>query len=473
MPKKIVVVGGGIAGLAVAYALHQRRELAGGLELICLEAGSQPGGNVRTLHEDGYICEWGPNGFLDNAPATLELVRHVGLEDRLVAADEQARIRWIWRRGRLRRVPSGPGSFLMSNVLSLRGRLRLLCEPLATRRPAAVDETVFDFAARRIGAEAARVLVGAMVTGVYAGNAKELSLASTFPKMFAMESEHGGLFKAMVARRREARREGRRTGGPAGPGGHLTSFRDGLQELPNAIARALGPSVRLASRVCRIQRVPPQGYRVSLENGAVLEADSVVLASPAWHAAAVVSDLDAELAAALDAIPSAPVAVIHLGYVTRELASRPVGFGFLVPRGEGAGILGTLFTTNIFPARSPDGTFLLTVMIGGAHDPRALELDDEGLVRVAREDLRTTMAIEAAPRLVRVFRHPRGIPQYTVGHGDRLAVIDRRLERQPGLFVHGNSYRGISVNHCTEGAPRIAEQVLAWLGQPRGHDQRR
>jgi oxygen-dependent protoporphyrinogen oxidase len=465
MPKKVVVVGGGIAGLAVSHEILRRGQAtSGGVEVLCLEGSPHTGGNIRTLHEDGFVCEWGPNGFLDNVPATLDLARRVGLGDALLPADEQSEIRYIFRKGALRKVPSGPGSFLRSDVLSLSGKLRVLAEPLARKRPADRDESVFEFAARRIGPEAARVLVGAMVTGVYAGDAAALCLRSTFPKMYDMETEHGGLFRAMIAKAREARASGEKHGGPAGPGGRLTSFRDGLQEFPDAVARSLGDVLQLNTPVNTVGDMGRRGFRLLLEHGSPLDADAVVLACPAWDAAKLVADMDADLAAKMNAIPSASLAVVHLGYEEKALQSRPEGFGFLVPRGEGPHLLGALWSSNIFPGRAPDGKFLMTVMVGGAHEPEILELDDKRIVESIRRELETTMGVLAAPRFVRVFRHPRGIPQYTVGHQDRLAAIDARLGEHPGLFVHGNSFRGISVNLCVEQAPAVADAVLKHLG---------
>jgi oxygen-dependent protoporphyrinogen oxidase len=467
MPGTVVVVGGGVAGLTVACRLQRRAgEFPGGLNVLCLEDSHRPGGNIRTSREDGYVCEWGPNGFLDNAPATLELARDLGIEDRLLPADAQSAIRYIFRDGKLHRVPDGPGSFLLSGILSPGGRLRVLGEPFARRRPAGIEETVHQFAERRIGPEPARVLVGAMVTGIYAGDARRLCLRSTFPKMFEMESEHGGLFRAMLAKRKEARKSGKRTSaGPAGPGGHLTSFPEGLQELTDALALSLGDALRLDCPVETISRGNDGGYLVHVADGEPLAADGVVLACPSWKSAGMVAELDPVLAGAMDAIPSAPVAVVHFGYDLKRLEDRPRGFGFLVPRDEGPRILGTLWSSNIFPNRSPSGKFLMTSMIGGSMDPGVVDLGNEVLTLIAREDLQRIMGVTAEPEFVRIHRHPRGIPQYVVGHQGRLETIDRRLADLPGLLVHGNSYRGISVNLCVEQAPGIVERLISHLSR--------
>ncbi len=466
MPRRVVVIGGGIAGLSISYELLERRgRVPGGLDLLCLEASPRPGGNIRTERAEGFTAEWGPNGFLDNIPATLDLVRRLGLEGRLLPADLSSSRRFIYRSGKLRELPRGPLSFLFGDVLPLRGRLRVLAEAFG-RPPPAGDESVFDFAARRIGREAARVLVGAMVTGIYAGDSRKLSLEATFPKMWSMERQHGSLTRAMLRRRGEARAAGRSSGGPAGPGGRLTSFRDGLEELTGGLARALGPALRLEARAESLSRPAPGSYRVHLAGGESFPAEAVVLAFPSRSASGVIAALDPQAARELAGIPSAPVMVVHLGFDEGAMGGPPGGFGFLVPRDEGIRILGTIWTSSVFPGRAPPGKVLLTTMVGGAHDPEALGLSDAEVLGAVRGDLGRTMGLSAEPVFQRIFRHEWGIPQYTLGHPARLAAIEERLKAHPGLWVAGNSYRGISVNRCVELAPCIADGVVAHLGRP-------
>jgi oxygen-dependent protoporphyrinogen oxidase len=461
--KRVVVVGGGIAGLATALQLKDRTPASVDLDLHVLEAGPSVGGNIRTERADGWTIEWGPNGFLDSVPATLDLVRRVGLDDRIQRANENAAKRYLYRNGRLHLLPMGPVGFFKSPVLSLKGRLRVLGEPFARARPEGVDETVHDFASRRIGEEAASVLVDAMVSGVFAGNTRELSLASTFPKMAAMEREHGGLVRAMVAKKR-----GRKGGGPAGPAGTLTSFDGGLDLLPNAAARALGGSVRTDTPVVALERPPSDVpcsscWVVRLGNGETLLADEVVLAVPSGAAAKLLAPLDADVAATLTQIRPASITVVALGYDAAAMGGAPDGFGFLVPRGTGPRILGCLWDSSLFPGRAPDGKVLLRAMIGGAHDPEATELDDRTLQDTVRRDLYSTMGLEAEPILTRVYRHPLGIGQYRVGHAARLAAIERGLKRLPGISVAGSSYHGVAMNACIEHAGPHAEAILERL----------
>jgi oxygen-dependent protoporphyrinogen oxidase len=467
--RRVVVIGGGIAGLATALGVQDRARAAGlEVEVLLLEAGDQVGGNIRTDRDDGWTVEWGPNGFLDSVPATLDLVRRVGLEGRIQRADANAAKRYIYRSGKLRLLPAGPVGFFASPVLSVPGRLRVMWEPFARSRPEGVDETIHDFAARRIGEEAASVLVDAMVSGVFAGNTRELSLKSTFPTMARMEAEHGGLVRAMIAKQK-ARGAAKQRGGPSGPAGTLTSFDDGLDLFPRAVERALGQSVRTRAPVVSLQpvawrgeerRTGPVRWAVRLGTGETVLAEQVVLAVPAATAAKLLEPLDSELGETLSSIRSATIGVVALGYDAAAIGGAPDGFGFLVPRGEGPRILGCLWDSSLFPGRAPDGKVLLRAMIGGAHDPQATELERGGLVEIVTRDLATTMGISAKPELVRVYRHKVGIAQYHVGHAERLASIEEGLARLPGLSVSGSSYFGVAMNACIERAAQDAERIV-------------
>ncbi len=473
--QRVVVVGGGVAGLATALALRERGAgLPEGLDVRVLEGAARLGGNLRTESVDGYRVEWGPNGFLDNVQATIDLVRRLGREGDLVRADAAAARRFLYRGGRLHLLPSGPASFLANPVLSLRGRLRVLGEPFAGKHPGG-DESVFAFAGRRIGAEAAAVLVDAMVSGVFAGDARALSLASAFPKMADMEREHGGLVRAMVARQRargKAKREAERRraagedvaelsrpGGPAGPGGTLTSFAGGIERFVEALATPLAGAVATGRPVRALARAEHGGWTLAAGDETV-HADAVVLAIPALHAAPLVAPFDAVAATTLRAIPTAPLAVVALAYDAQSLGDAARGFGFLVPRGESLRILGCLFDSSIFPGRAPAGKVLLRAMIGGAHDPHAVELPEAELRAIASTEVAHALGVTAEPERCWIFRHHAGISQYTVGHAERLALLAERLRSWPGLFLAGQSYFGVSMNACVEQAPAVAERVL-------------
>ncbi len=465
--SRIVVAGAGVTGLSIARAIRQRDPDA---DVVVVEGNSRPGGNVRTEAVMGYLCEWGADGFLDNAPDTLDLVRDIGLQDRLLPSRDAARRRFIYSQGRLHEVPVSPLAFLKSDMLSWAGKARIVWEPFARKRPEG-DESIHAFAARRIGEEAASVMIDSMVSGIFAGDAHALSLRACFPKMWQMETDHGGLFRAMIATRKR-RRKGDAIGAPAG---HLTSFAGGMTELTDGLAAAMGPAVRFSAPVIELRRgqlaqtfhpAAPSGYTVTTPQGGI-EADAVVLTGPSSDAAALVRHFDSTLASLLSGIATAPLAVLCLGFDEEALARDrgPLnGFGYLVPRQESIRMLGALWESAIYPGRAPEGRALMRVMIGGARDPEVIDLDDAALLGIVRADLQATMGLRVAPEFVRIVRHERGIPQYTAGHVARLLRIETLLQAHPGLFLAGNSYRGVSINSCVAEAGPIADRVLAHVG---------
>ncbi len=444
----LAVCGGGISGLALAHMARAR----GVGDVVVVEAESRSGGKIQTEWVDGFCCEWGPQGFLDNVPETLALVASLGLTGELVRADDAAGDRFIARGGRLRKVPLSPPAFLTSDVLSLPGRLRVLLEPF--QRRGADEESVLAFASRRIGREAAEVLVDAMVTGVYAGDPARLSLPATFPKMRAMEQQYGSLVRAMLAKKRKG------GGGPAGPGGTLTTLRLGMQQLPNALANALGARVRLCARVERVTR-GEGSFAVRLGDGSELAAKQVAVAMPPGAAArALDALLPGDAVAALQSIPYAKVAVVMTGYRAPRPFRHPTrGFGFLVPGRERRRILGSIFCDATFPAQAPAGATLLRTLLGGARDAGALDLSDGEMLALVRRELDHFLGGDPEPDFVRVIRHDYGIPQYTLGHLARLEEIERAAAAVPGLHLLGNGFHGIAANACVVEAERVAGLV--------------
>lgn len=461
--SRIVIAGGGISGLSIAWAIRQRSPRA---DVVVLERSTRTGGNIRTEHVDGYTCETGPDGFLDNAPDTLKLARSIGLDSKLLPSNDAARKRYIFLRGHLCEVPMSPRGFLATPLLSFPGKLRVACEPFAARRGDA-DESIYEFAARRIGQEAASVFVDPMVSGIFAGDAHALSLRACFPKMWQLEDEHGGLFRALLATRR-TRRKDDAAGAPAG---RLTSFAGGMSDLVDRLTLKLDDVVRTSSPVLDVRRKsdvqgyrpgwPSAGYSLATGRGDI-EADAVILAGPSADSAVLLRGFDPVLASAVEQIPSAPLAVVCLGFSAEAVARYCAldGFGFLVPRGQQIRILGALWETSIYPNRAPSGKALLRVMIGGACDPEAVSLNDQDLVTAVRRDLARTMGVPCTPEFVRVIRHRRGIPQYVKGHLARMRRIETLLRVHPGLYVAGSSYRGVSLNACVAEAEQVAETVL-------------
>jgi protoporphyrinogen/coproporphyrinogen III oxidase len=455
--KQVAIVGGGLAGLAVAHALVKRTDGSTPVQVSVFESEPRAGGLLRTELVDGFLCEHGPSGFLDNAPGTLALVDDLGLTARLQPSHDHARRRLVYRRGRLREIPASPLALVTSRVLSPPGLLRLMAEPIIPRH-LLDEESVHAFAARRFGGEAADVLGDVMVAGVFAGDSRQLSLRACFPAAWQMEADHGSLVRALIARRRVTSPD------PPTMAGKLASFRSGVGELIDALVTTLGPHVQTSMGVRRLQRASDVGaYDLTLSDGRTLRADALVLAGGAASAAQLLDEIDPAATALLTEIPCAPMVAMCLGY-ERSAVGHPLdSFGFLAPRIAGMRLLGVLFESSIFPDRAPPGRVLLRVMLGGATDPDVVDLDDERLLARVRAELRTTLQVSGTPRMVRVIRHRAAIPQYVLGHRRRLAQLDEILSRAPGLFVGGHAFRGVGINACIADARVVAERVLASL----------
>jgi oxygen-dependent protoporphyrinogen oxidase len=463
---RIAIIGAGISGLSTAHAIQRQAAATGiAVEIVLLEKKDRIGGKIWSLKENGFLCEWGPNGFLDNKPMTLELCDRLGIRDRLLRSSDNARKRFIYSEGVLHRLPENGPSFLRSSLISWPGKARLAGEMLVPPRRGEGDESLADFARRRLGSEALDKLIAPMVAGIFAGDPETMSLKSCFPRINELEREYGGLIKAMVklARKKKAEiREGKAVASAAGPGGILTSFRDGIQELTDGTAAALGGEVRTDAGVVGI--LPrKEGFELHLEDGGTLDADIVVSAAPAHALAVMTSETLPSLAEILNQIPYAPMNVVCFGYQRQKIARDLDGFGYLIPRKEGKSILGTLWDSSIFPHRAPEGHVLLRSMMGGATNPGAIDLGEREVKARVMADLEEIMGIDVEPDFVRIFRHRQAIPQYTVGHGKRLLALDDCLGGTPGLFLTGNAFSGVGLNDCVNSSNQIAARVVAFV----------
>ncbi len=452
-----VVLGGGISGLSLSHWLGLA-ENPGTWELW--EATDHLGGTIGTDHSDGYSVDWGPNGFLDREPLTLRLVEEIGLRDSLEPANEKAEKRFIAKGGRLHPVPLSPPAMLTTRLLGLGGKMRVFMEPFVPARRDGGDESVFDFASRRIGRCAAETFVDPMVSGVFGGVARELSLPACFPIMREMEVKYGGLVKALIARQRERKRESGQTrqGGPAGPGGRLTSFRGGLSLLVERLAERVKTIIRVKHRVVQITR-RDDTWEVMNDLGSQMLFKNVVLACPTYAASTLLQPIDPDLASALRSIPYAPIAVVATGHRRKDIAHPLDGFGFLIPRNEGVRTLGSIWTSSIFAERAPQDCVQFRTMLGGAGDPDILKMTDSQLWSQVKEDLDQFVGIRADPTFLRIYRWEKGIPQYTLGHIERRTTIERLLARHPGLHAIGNAFYGVSLNDCVKMAYHLAQRI--------------
>jgi oxygen-dependent protoporphyrinogen oxidase len=463
---RIAIIGAGISGLATAHAIEWlARERGLSVDTLVLESEPRTGGKIWSIKEEGYLCEWGPNGFLDSKPMTLELCDRLGIRSELARSNDNARKRYIYSAGELHRLPENGPMFLQSRLISWPGKLRLAGELFVPPRRDGADETLAEFARRRLGPEALDKLIGPMVSGIFAGDPETMSLKSCFPRICELEQEYGGLLRAMLklAKQKKAQRKaGKDVASAAGPGGVLTSFVDGIQALTDATAVRLAGTVRTGATVTGLQR-RDGGWELTLASGEKLEAEQVVAAVPAYVLAGLLQPIDRALGELVAGIPYATMNVICCGYERERIARDLDGFGYLIPRKEGRSILGTLWDSSIFPQRAPAGHVLLRSMMGGATNPAAIKLSDDQVLAKVMADLRDIMGITDRPDFVRIFRHPQAIPQYLAGHARRLAAISDGLQAHPGLVVTGNAFFGVGLNDCVHAANRAAEQVVKQL----------
>jgi len=456
MPVKVAVLGRGISGLAAAHFLSKA-----GHQVVSIDPEERPGGLIRSERIDGYLCETGPQALLNGPAETRALVAGAGLEARVVPASASARRRFIHTRGQLHPLPLHPVALARTRLLGWRGKLRLLREPFIRNQPADPDESVLAFGARRFGEETARALLAPAVIGIYAGDAAQLSARSALPRLWRFEQTHGSVVRGALAQRR------------AGGGfGRAISFPDGLQELARALDPPPGPR-RIVARATRIAR-SGDGWRVELAGGLpAVEAAALVVAIPARAAAELLDPLAPAAAAGLRAIPTAPAAVVCLGFRDAAIGVDLRGYGFLVAREAAttttaaaartdagrAPVLGCQYESSIFPGRAPAGAVLLRAILGGTFDPTIVDESDESITALTVADLRRLAGLSRAPDFVRIWRHREGIPQYLIGHAARVAGIDAALTQHPGLHLLGHALRGVGLNDCIAAAAALVSQI--------------
>ncbi len=457
----VLIIGGGISGLTVAHALGLQKSL----HCELWEGTDRLGGTIGTDRMQGYSVDWGPNGFLDREPLTLQLVDELGLRDQLEPANPNSENRFIAKNGHLHPVPFSPAKIIATGLLRPLEKARIFCEPFIPARRDDGDESVYGFAARRIGRGAADAFVDPMVSGVHGGLARELSLPSCFPIMREMEIRYGGLVKALIARqlaKRRAIKAGqapkRKSGGPAGPGGHLTSFKSGFDVIIQRLESRLQPIIAKSRRASRIRR-GENAWEATDQAGFTVQARNLVLACPTYEAASFVKDFDSELSAAFASIPYAPIIVVATGHRKEDIRNPLDGFGFLIPRNQGLRTLGSIWTSSIFSERAPEGFVQFRSMLGGDGDHSVLELADGQLWEILRKELDPLIGIRKDPAFIRIFRWQHGIPQFKLGHRERRSRIEQLAARHPGLHVAGNAYYGVGLNDCVKMAYRAAKQV--------------
>jgi oxygen-dependent protoporphyrinogen oxidase len=444
----VLVIGGGISGLACAWRLRQL-----GADVRLLEQAPGVGGVVQSQACDGFQFDLGPQSFLSSEPA-LRLVSELGLQDRMVQANPGAP-RFVLVDGQLSPVPMSPPALIKTGLISGTTKLRLLSEPFRKSRPPADDESVAAFARRKFGADLLDNLIAPFVSGVYAGDPERISFRSAFPSAHQWELQHGSVIRGAMKSRP-----------PKGtPRPLLTSFRGGLYTLMQSLADSLGGRVETGI-VVRSLSTAAAGYVLQTQTktgAAERSASAIVLATPAYASADLLRPLAPSAADSLQRIEYAPVAVANFGYRREQVQHDLDGFGFLVPRTQRLRTLGTIWGSSLFPGRAPERMVSLTSFLGGATDRSLLDLADADILKTAATENARVLGITGEPVVTLLQRYTHAIPQYNLGHGPLLARVHDHLARFPGLFLTGNYLQGPAVGTCIETAFATSEQVCKIL----------
>jgi oxygen-dependent protoporphyrinogen oxidase len=451
----ILVIGGGISGLACAFRLR-----AVGLPVLLAERGARFGGVIDTVEKNGFRFDVGPQSFLGTA-ALEQLIGKLNLTAELLRADPRAP-RYIFSGGRLVAAPLNPPALLRTPLIGWRTKLRLLSEPFRRTRPPPGDESVAAFVRRKFGGDLLANLAAPFVSGVYAGDPEKLSLPGAFPALRRMEEEHGSVIRGAM----KSRRPGDRSHGS------LCNFRAGMATLTQSLAASLGRQARSGAEVAMIRRGAsgePPGFNVALsDRGSIepLRVSAIVAATPAEQAARLLAGVEPRFAEALGRLEYAAVAQAGAGYRLSEIDEPKLqqggGFGFLVPRGEGLRTLGTVWNSFLFSGRAPDspeGMASFTSFLGGATDPEVRDWADEEVAATAHKELAGVLGIRGAPVAQHISRWERALPQYNLGHGAIVRSLGELCAGNPGLFLAGNYLQGPSLGACVEQANKTAEEV--------------
>ena len=465
--RRIAIVGGGISGLTAAYTLAQGRERGVPVSDFLIEADDRLGGVVRTEHLEGYVLEGGPDSFISEKPEAAALCRELGLGDSLIGSNDDERQTYILRKGKLVPLPEGLmllaptriRPFLKSSLLPLPSKLMVATEWFVTpTKPRDYDESIGTFVRRHFGKAMLENIVDPLLAGVYGGDAKSLSVESVLPRFRDMENQHGSLIRgAMAARRRvgKAREKSNSL---------FMTLKNGLGDLTSALESRLDPSrIHLGQRVVSVERIGhhwKSPYRIRCEGNQTYEADAVILALPVHECASFFASFTQDLVDACRGVPYSSAITVNLGFDEAVAAALPPGFGFLVPGKERSRLLACTFVHRKFPHRAPGDKALLRCFLGGTRDPEVMQLSNNEILLVVRQELRSILGVEAQPLFSLISRWPFSMAQYNVGHKDRIMRIAGLIQKYPHLHLAGNAYSGIGLSDCIRTGREAAEQAM-------------
>ena len=470
--KRVVIIGGGISGLAAAHRLTElKREANQPLEITLLEASSGLGGTIQTHERDGFLLERGPDSFISEKPEAIKLALRLGIDDRLIHTNEQHRRSFIVRKGRLRKVPEGfqllaPSRlwpFVSTDVFSLPGKIRMAADLFLPRAHSngSNDESLASFVTRRLGKEALERMAQPMVGGIYTADPQTLSLRATLPRFLEMERKHRSIILAMLRQRKTNQ------SGVSGPRYSLfLSFDNGMQVLTDELESTIRDAdvrIRLNSKVTSVAHAATDGTRswtITTSDGSQIHADGICLAVPAYAAAALLEKIDDRLAQQLLAIEYTSTATINFAYRRDDVQHPLDGFGFVVPLIEKRSLIACTFSSVKFSGRAPEEHVLLRAFVGGALQPEIFQLDETKMVERVKSDLEQLLGIQGQPLFVEAAKWSRSMPQYYVGHLERISTVEAQLTSLPSVSLAGNSYRGAGIPDCIRSGETAAQQLF-------------
>ena len=477
--RTVAVIGGGISGLSTAYALHERAAAAG-IQIRCTVVDAVPswGGKIVTHRVGDLVTEAGPDSFLSQKTAAIELCAKLGLTDQLINTNETSKRACVFSQGRLRELPEGLvvispnqlGPFLRSGLLSWAGLVRMGLDLAMPVKRSSIDESLASFFRRRMGRQAFERMLEPLMAGIYAGDAEQMSVQATFPRFVELEQQYGSVIRGMMTVRKTGL-----SAASAGPKRTMfVTLKNGLSDLVDALVRRLteeGVTLRSGTVVdaLRVRSHQPGRwmYDVILNDGSALSVDSLVLATPAYVSAELVRPLTPIAGGLLEMIPYASTATIAMAYPRAVVAGAAEGFGFVVPRAEGRDLIAATWTSLKWPHRAPADQLLVRCYVGGVGREAILQLDDRALVSRVREELASMCGVTAEPSYVEVNRWMKAMPQYTLGHLERLNQIEAALSRYGGLVLTGAGYRGVGIPDCIRDGAVAADRVVRYLSGER------
>ncbi|HYB91797.1 MAG TPA: protoporphyrinogen oxidase [Candidatus Binataceae bacterium] len=471
--RRVVVIGGGITGLAAAHRLGElaaSREMP--LQVTLLEQGARAGGPLHTIRRDGFVMETGADSILTEKPWAVELAKRLGLERELVAPRNEFRTTLVVRDGRLAEVPEGfsllaparLAPILKTPIFTPLGKLRIMLEPLIPRRRGGGDESLASFVTRRLGREVLDRVAQPLAGGIYTSDASRLSIAATIPRFVEMERRYGSLYLGLRAA--ERMRAGQSAGTSGARWSMFVSFRNGLSTLVDALAGRLADSIRFGAKAEAFEHESGK-WRVKLAGEAPLDADAIVCAAPAYAAARLIGPIAPKLAGMLATINYASAATVNLTYRANDFPSAPRSVGFVAPIAEQRKIIAGSFSSLKFDGRAPAGTILARVFLGGVLQSGMMAQSDDDLVASARDEFRALLGVTAAPGMALVQRWPDAMAQYEVGHLDRIAQIESAAAEIENFAIAGAAFRGVGIPDCVHGGEQAAEKVFERLAGAR------